>query len=226
MKAVAIVVSAGLGRRLNSKIPKPLITLNGKPILIHTLKNLSKSGLIQEIVVVVNKFYLDIFRKKIKQFGLSKVKKIVAGGSTRPKSVFNGLKAISKDCDLVLVHDGVRPFVKEELIKQVILAANKFGAAILCAPLKATIKKIDIKKQEVLETVNRDVLREAQTPQAFKRDLILNGYKRIRNFNFTDDASVLERLGHKIKVVAGSYVNIKITTPEDLSLARIIAKEF
>lgn len=226
VKVVAIVASAGRGRRLNRKIAKPLVVLDGKPILIHTLKNLSKSGLIQEIVVVVNRSYLAAFKKKIKQFGLSKVKNIVAGGATRGKSVFNGLKAMNRDCDLVLIHDAVRPFIKEEFIKELINQARKFGAAILAVPAKATIKRIEPKRLEVVATLNRSFLWEVQTPQVFKKDLILSAYKKLRSLSFTDDAALVERLGHRVKVVKGGYENIKITTPGDLELAKIIAKDF
>jgi 2-C-methyl-D-erythritol 4-phosphate cytidylyltransferase len=226
MKVVAIVASAGLGRRLNKKIAKPLVILNGKPILIHTLKNLSKSSIIEEIIIAVDKNYLEIFKKKIKQFGLSKVKKIVAGGKTRGQSVFNGLRAIDKDFDIVLIHDGARPFIKTELIKKLVSQAKKFGAAILAVPAKATIKRIDPKKLEVVATLNRNILWEVQTPQAFKKDLILSAFKKLNTLNLTDDAALVERLGKKVKVVLGSYDNIKITTPEDLVFAEGIAKKF
>lgn len=225
MKVVAVVVSAGLGKRLNKKIPKPLIALNGKPILIHTLENLSHVKLISEIILVVNKNYLNAFRKKIRQFGLGKVKKIVIGGKTRGKSVFKGLKAIEGNCDVVLIHDAVRPFVEENLVKKIISASFKYGAAILAVPLKPTIKKVDLKRKEIVETVERENLWEAQTPQAFKKYLILNAYKKIRDFNFTDDASLLEKMGKKVKIVSGSYKNIKITTPEDLEFAKVILKD-
>jgi 2-C-methyl-D-erythritol 4-phosphate cytidylyltransferase len=226
MNVVAIVASAGLGRRLNKKIAKPLVILNGKPILIHTLKNLSKSGIIDEIIVAVDKNYLEIFRKKIKQFGLNKVKKVIAGGKTRGQSVFNGLKAASRGADIILIHDGARPFIKPEFIKKLVNQAKKSGAAILAVPAKATIKRIDPKRLDVVATLNRDILWEAQTPQAFKKDLILSAYKKLNTLNFTDDAALVERLGKKVKVVLGSYDNIKITTPEDLVFAEVIAKKF
>ncbi len=226
VKVVAVIASAGKGKRLNNKIAKPLVALNGKPILIHTLKNLSKSNLIQEIVVVVNKAYLNVFKKKIKQFGLKKVKHIVAGGSTRSRSVLNGLNAMAEDCDLVLIHDGARPFVSQGLIKKAIEAAKRFGAAIVAVPAKSTIKKINPEKMEVINTLNRNFLWEVQTPQVFKSDLILNAYKNARSLNFTDDAALLEKLGRRVKVVMGSYTNIKITTSGDLALAKIIAKDF
>lgn len=226
MKPVAVVASAGAGKRLNKKIAKPLVNLNGKPILIHTLENLSKSGLIQEIVVAVNRANLNIIRKKIRQFGLKKVKKVVSGGKTRAKSVLNGIMAVKEDCDLVVIHDGARPFVSKALINKAIEVAGKFGAAIVAVPVKSTIKKIDSQKSEIISTINRNSLWEAQTPQVFKKDLILDAYKKIRNFNLTDEAAMLEKLGKKVKLVLGSYENIKITTPEDLKFAEIIAKGF
>jgi 2-C-methyl-D-erythritol 4-phosphate cytidylyltransferase len=226
MKVVAVVASAGRGRRFNKKLAKPLVVLNGKPILIHTLKNLAKSSLIQEIIVVANKNNLNTLKKKIKQFGLSKVKDVVAGGSSRSRSVSNGLKAVSKDCDIVLIHDAARPFIKGNYISQLIKAARKFGAAILAVPVKATIKRIEPRNLKVVATLNRDFLWEVQTPQVFKKDLILKAYNKLKSFNFTDDAALLERLGQRIKVVRGSYSNIKITTPEDLAFAKIIAKDF
>ncbi len=226
MRVVAVVASAGIGKRLKNKIAKPLVDLNGKPILIHTLKNLSKSNLIQEIVLVVNKAYLDVFRKKIKQFGLGKVKSIVSGGATRSKSVANGLKAVGKDCDLVLIHDGARPFISIKSINAVIKTAKKSGCAILAVPIKSTVKRIEARSLEVVATLNRDFLWEVQTPQVFKKDLITKSYEKLQGLDFSDDAALLERLGRKVKVVMGSYSNIKITTPEDLAIAQVIARTF
>ncbi|MDP2939590.1 MAG: 2-C-methyl-D-erythritol 4-phosphate cytidylyltransferase [Candidatus Omnitrophota bacterium] len=226
MKVTAIVPSAGLGERLNKKIAKPLVLLNRKPIVIHTLENLSKSKLINEIILVVSRNYIDAFRKNIKHFGLKKVKNIILGGVTRSQSVANGLKAISEDTDFVLIHDAVRPFISQKSISEVVKSAKKFGAAILAVPAKATIKKVDLNKSEVVETLNRDVLCEVMTPQVFRKDLILSGYNRLRKFSFTDDAVLLERLGYRVKVVMGSYTNIKITTPEDLIVAEGIVKNF
>ncbi len=226
MKVIAVVASAGAGRRLKIKTAKPLVVLEGKPILIQTLKNLSQSGLIDEIVAVVDKKYLGVFQKKIKQFGLKKVRKIVAGGSTRANSVYNGLKAITGFYDFVLIHDAARPFIARKPIRQLLSAAKRFGAAILAVPIKATVKEINPRSLLVIKTLNRDVLWEVQTPQVFQRDLILAAFQRSKGRGFTDDAALVEKMGRKVKVVMGSYANIKITTPEDLALARVMVKSF
>lgn len=223
MKTVAVIPAAGRGIRFKKKRPKPLVLLNSYPIIIHTLRALARNKFIDNIVLVVNKNDLTRFKKIIKRYNLRKVKKIVAGGTFRMISVANGLKAIDNDTDFVLIHDAVRPFISCEIISKTIKAAKKFGAAVVAVPVKSTIKEAG-QNLSVKKTLNRNVLWEIQTPQVFKKDVILSAYKKSRKLRAFDDASLVEEAGKKVKIVPGSYMNIKITTPEDLSFAKAILK--
>jgi len=225
MKIVAVVPSAGRGIRLKSRIPKPLVLLDSHPILIHTLKNLSSSKFIDNIVLVVDKSYLNKFKSAVKEYNLKKIKKIIPGGRQRFDSVLNGLLACDSDADLILIHDGVRPFITQRIIKDAIDAARKKGASVVAVPVKSTIKEAKVSKLLVKRTLDRNILWEIQTPQVFKRDIILNAYKRNKNNFAFDDACLVEKLGKDVKIVQGSYENIKITTPEDLLFAKVLLKK-
>lgn len=224
MKTVAVVPAAGFGVRFKKKTPKPLVLLDSYPILIHTLKILSVNRLIDSIILVINRNYLDRYRKIVKQYKLKKVRYIIAGGATRTQSVKNGLKVLDKDADLVLIHDGVRPFIDSKIISDSIKTAKRYGAAIVAVPVKSTIKKISPPNLLVKGTLNRNILWEVQTPQVFKKDLIIKAYQKAKNLKAYDDASLVEKMGKKVKVVFGSYKNIKITTPEDYLFAKAIIK--
>jgi len=253
MHITAIVLAAGRGLRLSrfnrftvrggipthiskmigsgrSKIPKPLIEINSQPIIIYSLNTLSQHPDIRDIIVVANADNLKDIVNKIKQYGISKIRDIILGGRERRDSVSSGLDAIDNRTELVLIHDAVRPFIDREIISSLIKEAKESGAAIIGVPVKATIKKVTSHKSQVTsrvfvkETVNRDNLWEIQTPQVFKKELILKAYKKFGNVDATDDAMLVERLGVKVSVVFGSYNNIKITTPEDLVLAEAISK--
>lgn len=219
MKVEAIVACAGVGNRLKRKLSKPLVKLNGIPIFIRTIKTLSRVRLIDKIILVVKKEELARFAQEVKRYHLKKIKTIIPGGKTRSNSVKNGLSALDKQTDLVVIHDGARPLVDKNSITQVIKAARKSGAAILAVPAKATIKQITV--QRVKKTLDRKKLWEAQTPQVFKKAIILKAYKSFKGVA-TDDAFLVERLGRPVKIVMGSYQNIKITTPEDLAFAKLI----
>jgi len=224
MKTVAVIPAAGKGIRFKRKISKPLVLLNSYPILIHTLKVLARNKLIDSIVLVVNKNDLGKFKNRVRQYNLKKVKKIVSGGATRRLSVTNGLKAVDKDADLIFVHDGVRPFIKPKIISETIKLAKKFGAAVVAVPVKSTIKEVGLKDFLVKRTLNRDLLWEIQTPQVFKKDIILKAYNTSKSTKAFDDASLVEKMGKDVKIVLGTYENIKITTPEDLLFAKAIIK--
>ena len=217
----AIVPAAGSGLRLKKSQPKALISLNKKPIFIHALKTLSRHPEIKEIILVVSSGILDSAARYIKKYRIKKIKKLIIGGRIRRNSVENGLEYVSGQADLVLVHDAVRPFIELNLISQLIKVAQKEGAAILGVPIKSTVKEVNLEKK-VIQTLRRERLYEIQTPQIFRRDLIINAYKKFPRVTAIDDASLVERLGQKVAVVLGSYFNIKITTPEDLLFARAI----
>lgn len=222
MKVTCVVPSAGRGQRLNFKEDKPFIILGKRPILAHTLKALHESRSIDGIIVVVSQNNLKRAKGLVKKYRLNKVHAIISGGKRRFDSVKNGLAKVD-DADFVLIHDGVRPFIDQNLIKSVLEAAKRQGAAVLATASRQTIKLIN-KNLFVTKTPKRKTLWEAQTPQAFRRDLIIEAYKKAKDRNATDDSSLVERLGHKVKIVKGSYRNIKITTPEDLELARILLR--
>ena len=217
----AIVPAAGLGLRLNRNLPKPLISFNKKPIFIYALSTLSRHPSIKEIILVVSSSTLRSTKYYIKKYRIKKIKELVIGGHRRRDSVQNGLNRVSTKADLVLIHDAVRPFIDLNMISRIIREAKKTGAAILGVPVKSTVKEITAKGR-VIKTLRRERLFEIQTPQVFKRNLIINAYKRFPNLGAVDDAFLVERLGRQVVVVIGSYFNIKITTPEDLVFARSI----
>lgn len=222
MKVAAIVPAAGKGRRLKSKIEKPYISLCGKPILAHTLLKLSKNRHITEIVVAVNKRRLNTFRRKIiDRFRIKKVK-VVNGGKKRSDSVFNALKNVSNGIDYILIHDGTRPFITNNIIERSLDMARRFGASVVAIPVKSTLKCIQ-KSGRIQYTPDRRNFWEAQTPQVFRRDLIERSYRKVgkKRIDITDDSMLVERFGVKPKIVMGSYSNIKITTQEDLKLAKL-----
>jgi len=232
MKVAAIVAAAGKGERLKSKVRKPFVALGKEPILLHALRALDNSNLIGEIIVVAHQADLPKARLLIKKAKLKKFKEIVAGGKRRMDSVKNGLAAVSEDADYIIIHDGCRPFIDNKMISSVLDAAAIFGAAITGVPVKPTIKEIE-KGNFVAATLRRESLVDVQTPQAFRRDILIRAYDRAfaevpagtEGAAATDDAALVERLGIKVKVVDGSCRNIKITTPEDLRYAKMLIGE-
>ncbi len=228
MHVTAIVLAAGKGERLKTRIPKPLVKINSKPAIFYCLHTLNSHPGISDIVVVVNNKNQQAIKNKIKAYdGAGKVKNIVLGGKRRQDSVLSGLKALDKKTELVLIHDVARPFPDRLLITRVIAEARKCGAAIAGIPVKSTLKKVKGKGQLLIEkTIDRDGLWEIQTPQVFSKEIILKAYNKFQGVPVTDDSSLVEKLGHPVRIVKGSISNIKITTPEDLILAEAIAKVF
>lgn len=230
MHVTAIVVAAGEGSRLKSRIPKPLVKIDSEPLIIYSLRVLSRHPLVKEIIVVANPLNYPDIAKIIGQYKISKIRDMVLGGSRRQDSVYNGLTAIRPQTDLVLVHDGARPFIDAKIVSLLIKAAKLYGAAIVGVPVAATIKEVykpqPVVRKKVLvkKTLNRESLWEIQTPQVFKKDLILTAYKKFKNLKVTDDAMLVEKMGKKVSIVLGSAHNIKITTPEDLIIAKAILK--
>lgn len=219
----AIVLAAGKGRRLNAACPKPLVKIGGIPILIYSLASLNKHPDIDEIIVVFNAGNREKIIQAIKNYSFNKIKAFVLGARRRQDSVYNGLKAVNKRSDWVLVHDSARPFVDSASIRKVISAAKKTGSAILAVRPKATIK-FSRHASIVSQTLNRAKLWEAQTPQVFKKNILLEAFRKYSKSDVTDDASLIEKLGKKVRIIEGSYGNIKITTAEDLLVAGLIAK--
>jgi 2-C-methyl-D-erythritol 4-phosphate cytidylyltransferase len=218
----AIVVAAGKGVRLRSRVSKPLVRVCSMPVVIYCLTALSSHPLVKAIVVVANGANIREIKKAVTQYKVAKVTDVVLGGPQRNDSVYNGLKAIDPKTDLVLVHDGVRPFIDKKIVSAVIKQARSCGAAIVGVPVKATIKQVD--GSIVEKTIDRRKLWEIQTPQVFKKELLVEAYGKFGNEVVTDDSMLVEKLGVKVRVVLGAYKNIKITTPEDLIVAEAIAK--
>ena len=221
-----VIVSAGRGSRMKADINKQFLKLKRKEVIAHTIDKFYNNTNIDEIVVVVKEDEAEFFRKNIiEKYGYKNIK-IAFGGEERQDSVFNGLKAVNKDCDIVLVHDGARPFVTEEIIKNSIECAKKNKCVIVGVPVKDTIKIIN-KDNEVCDTPNRSTLWSIQTPQVFEYSSIIKAHQRAKEENYygTDDSMLMEHFGYNVKVVEGSYNNIKITTPEDLKIGEEILKE-
>ncbi|MEA3328686.1 MAG: 2-C-methyl-D-erythritol 4-phosphate cytidylyltransferase [Candidatus Omnitrophota bacterium] len=223
----AIVPAAGKGERMAGKKAKPYLILVDKPILAHTLLSLEKIHEIKEIIVVVSSANKVVCRRQIiNKYSLKKVKKIVTGGSSRTQSVYRGLEELDPGCDLVLIHDGIRPFVTSDIIRKVAWKAVDCGAALSAVPVISTVKKAD-QRLVVDRTLIRNRLWLAQTPQVFRRDLIQRAYclaHKSKKISW-DDAGLVEAMGHPVKLVKGEADNIKITTPRDLLLAELILRQ-
>lgn len=218
----AIVLAAGKGTRMNSKIQKQFLEVEGKPVIYYSLKCFQESPLIRDIILVTGEGSLSYCKEEIvKRFGFSKVKKVTAGGKERYDSVYAGLCACD-NTDYVLIHDGARPFVTEEILERTCLSVKETGACVVGMPAKDTIKISDRNKM-VESTPAREKVWLVQTPQAFRYSLIKESYESIRckdMSGITDDAMIVEQeSGVKVALVHGSYENLKITTPEDLIIA-------
>jgi 2-C-methyl-D-erythritol 4-phosphate cytidylyltransferase len=222
MKVQAIIPAAGLGQRLKSSLVKALVPLQGRPLVVRTLEIFEQCALIDSILVAAPYEQLDDFKKVVKEYNLKKVKQVVPGGKRRCDSVLGALKEIDSDTQFIVIHDGARPFVTEQLLSQCIREALKSRAAIAAVPVKPTIKAVDAKSLNILKTLDRNILWEAQTPQVFEKELLVKAYASLGAATPTDDASLIEQLGIKVKIVEGQYQNIKITTPEDLVLAEVL----
>ncbi|PKN06886.1 MAG: bifunctional 2-C-methyl-D-erythritol 4-phosphate cytidylyltransferase/2-C-methyl-D-erythritol 2,4-cyclodiphosphate synthase [Deltaproteobacteria bacterium HGW-Deltaproteobacteria-7] len=227
MKTVAIIPAGGAGKRLKSHVAKQFLLLDGLPVLVHTLKVFQKSKDIDDIILALPPDELVSVRQDvIEKYGLTKTKTVVAGGGERQDSVKNCLAAVQGECDLVVIHDAVRPFVTEELIRRVVDAARVTGAASAGVKAKDTIKETG-EDRMVLSTVPRHNLWQTQTPQAFKFELLKDAYKAAYDEKFygTDDASLVERRGGRVEMIEGSSANIKITTKEDMLIADALMKK-
>jgi len=220
-----VIVAAGTGSRMNMGINKQFIKLEGKEIIYYTIEKFYKNENIDDIVVVVKEEEAEFFRKEILDKYNFKNIKLAYGGKERQDSVYNGLKSLDKECNIVLVHDGARPFVSNKIINKSIEEAKENKAIVVGVPVKDTIKVIDNDKN-IVDTPNRNILWAVQTPQTFDYNLLIKSYEDAFKDGFygTDDAMLVERIGYKVKMVEGSYNNIKITTQEDLGLGSQILK--
>lgn len=226
MKCTAIVLAAGKGSRMDSGVQKQYMDLNGYPLIYYALDVFEKSC-VEDIILVAGEGEVDYCRTQIvEKYRFRKVKKVVPGGSERYLSVYQGLCAV-QDTDIVLIHDGARPFVTDGIIARTVQAAVQYGSGIAAMPAKDTVKIVD-DGQFAVQTPPRDHVWMMQTPQAFAYGQIRMAYDRViaqHMQHITDDAMVLEAAFHKpVKIVEGSYRNIKITTPEDMEIARAFCR--
>jgi 2-C-methyl-D-erythritol 4-phosphate cytidylyltransferase len=220
LKEYALIVAGGKGTRINSKLPKQFIALNGKPILLHTIEAFFKYSEKISVVLVLPEDDFGIWESICKEYNFNKAIILQKGGETRFQSVKNGLDKIEGE-GFVAIHDGVRPLVSSDLIGASFHLAAVHGSAVAAVRLKESIRMTD---QDTTKAVDRSKFRLIQTPQTFNLQLIKKAYQIKEDPSLTDDASVAEKSGHKISLFEGSYENIKITTPEDLIVAEALMK--
>ena len=227
MASVAVIIpAAGAGERFGGKVKKPFAQIDNRPIFIRSIELfLNRKDVVQTLLTVAPEDY-DVVKEKYAANIMFMGIKLVKGGATRFESVRAALGNVDEKADLVCIHDAVRPCLLESWIDQVFKKAEETGAAILAAPISGTIKRVAGKEQTIEKTVSREGLYEAQTPQVFRRELILKAFADMpADFRPTDDSQVVERMGQAVSIVPSDARNIKITTPGDLSLAGAILKE-
>ena len=221
MKVIVLVPAAGMGKRMGAAINKQYLQLGGKPILAHTLQVFQDAPFVDDIYPISPADEIDFCREQVvERYGLTKVRQIVTGGKERQHSVLNGLRAIdgAAEDDIVIIHDGVRPFVPRSVVQRSVEVARQHDGALVAVPVKDTVKVVA--GGFVTETPAREALWLAQTPQTFRYGVIRAAHEiaEAEGYLGTDDASLVERLGDRIHIVIGDYRNIKITTPEDMIL--------
>ncbi|MFS0906750.1 2-C-methyl-D-erythritol 4-phosphate cytidylyltransferase [Priestia aryabhattai] len=221
MKYEIIVLAAGQGKRMKAGRNKQFLTIQNVPLIIHTLQKFEQDPWCSGIVLVVNEKEVEIFKELLTEYPIQKVQSLTVGGDERQHSVYNGLKSL-KQAQMVLIHDGARPFVQQNTIHELVEKAASDKAAVLAVPVKDTIKRVE--QGTVIETVERSSLWAIQTPQAFLFDVVMDAHEKAKTNEYlgTDDASLVEKAGRKVSIVEGNYDNIKLTTPEDLLYAEAI----
>ncbi len=225
MKKVSVIIAAaGTGTRMGG-ISKPLLEICGKPVIIYSMEVFEALTEVSEIIVSAREEIAEEIKRLSDKYNITKLTQIVRGGETRQQSVVNGLKAVSKETELVAVHDAARPLIKAEFVKQCIRDAEVFGAAALGVPVKDTLKVVS--GGLVTDTPDRNSLYIVQTPQIFKKELYVKGvnFALEHGLDFTDDCQLAEAVGGKVYISKSDYANIKITTPEDLDIAEILSKK-
>ncbi|WP_459503701.1 2-C-methyl-D-erythritol 4-phosphate cytidylyltransferase [Bacillus sp. C1] len=213
-----IIPAAGQGKRMGAGKNKLFLLINEVPIIVHTLRAFEKDEACKNIIMAINKEDRPYFEELMQKYPIQKRVHFIQGGTERQDSVYNALRHV-EEAEYVLVHDGARPFVTNQMIQGVLTAAKEKGASICVVPVKDTVKRVE--RDSVVETVERSQLRAVQTPQGFSVPLLLEAHRSAKQGCFlgTDDASLVERIGKEVGVVEGSYYNIKVTTPEDLLIA-------
>ncbi len=224
-KVSAVVPAAGLSKRFSPRDKKQFATLGGRPLLSYCLQTLESSELITNIVVVVPEDEIPRSRKLFEGLGLKKITSVVGGGPKRHISVRNGFRATSPDSEIVLIHDAARPFVDNDTIRRVIEQCMRTGASICAVPVTDTLKRAEEHGPFISETVPREKLWRAQTPQAFRREILEGIYSSIgtEDIAVTDESALAEAKGIRVSIVMGSELNMKVTTAADLAFAELIA---
>lgn len=226
-KISVLIPAAGQGKRMGTSVKKPYLMLGDKPILSHTIDRFEQNSAIDEIIVIVDESDFTIcYEHVLAPFLYKKTRELISGGETRQVSVYNGLCALSDDVDYVIIHDGVRPFIDDDIIFRCLEATAECGASVAAVPVKETIKVAN-KNQYINYTPDRDLLWRVQTPQVFRKALLIEAHEKARldSINAPDDATLVEKLGVPVKLVMGSYKNVKLTTPEDLSFAETLLND-
>lgn len=221
-KVSAIILAAGSGSRFGEK--KQFKELNGKPIWFYSLNTFIQSESVDELILVIPNDSLETLKQSQVFTSLNKTNniKLVSGGESRKDSVFNGLKVVKKAIDIVCIHDAARPFIKASYIKHSVEACSEFDGAIIAIPSVDTVKKVD--KQIIKNTIDRESLWMAQTPQTFKKDKLLYAIKNSSHLNITDESMLMEEANFKIKLIEGDQSNFKITNEIDWELAKVMAE--
>lgn len=220
LKVGVAVVAAGESRRMGG-IDKIFASLGGVPLLAHCLSSFNESPSVHAISIATSRRNIERVRKLAKKLDFEKVKCVIVGGERRQDSTFNALRTL-EGSEIVLVHDGARPFVDEGMIERAVSAARESAAGAAAVPVKDTIKVAN-SDMTVMETPPRESLWAAQTPQSFRYDLLIGAHTQVEH-DVTDDAVMIEAVGHPVKLFMGSYDNIKVTTPEDLHIAEAILR--
>lgn len=218
-----IFPAAGQGKRMGLGFNKIFTEVSGNPILIQTLLAFSRCDCIDELIIAVDINEMEIIRKVLNKIPKLKPFKLVAGGSERQYSVYNGLMAINPDTDIVLVHDAARPLISETVIQSVVNEAMLSGSAVCAVPAKDTIAQID-DMGFIKDVPDRNTIWAVQTPQGFKKEILIKAHQKAQEDNFlgTDEASLVRRIPHPVKLVMGDYNNLKVTTPTDLLIAEML----
>ena len=221
MRVAAIVPAAGRGERFKSKVPKPFVLVRGEPMLVRTLRNLLASHAFEEVIVLTERTQLNRAKNILKRHGLSTVR-VECGGATRADSVRRGLFSLSGSAEWVLVHDAARPLVNKAVVFRTLEAAKSSGAALCVTPVTATVKRLRPARNVVWSTEDRRGLCLAQTPQVFRRDLLLSRYRALgkKALKATDEAALFDKSAVRVRVVEGDVKNIKVTTKEDMELVK------
>jgi len=224
-RVLAIVPAAGSGKRLGLSSKKPFVILKGKPLLYYALKALNSSDAVTQIFVAAQSSEIRRIENIVRRYKLNKVKRVIVGGRTRLESVGNCLKEAADDFEVALVHDAARPLIDADLIDRSVKLALKYGACVAAVPESDTVKSVD-DKLFITKTLDRDRIFRAQTPQAFRMDILKKAYaacaRRGGVRKATDDSGLVEAIGCRVKIVESSYRNIKVTTKVDLKLAEVL----